>query len=200
MTAYRQYMFWMLPFLGLTLLPNALTAQYLPAKRIALHTMGSGDAKPEVTAPVPISKSVVTIPRAPVVHLPLEEYRITSPFGWRRHPVTGKPDFHNGIDLAMRAGIVRCIMYGTVVETGYHRNLGKYIRIDHAGVYSIYGHLSHITVDAGQVVTAGYPIGITGNTGRTTGEHLHFSIRRNGSYINPWKFLHGLIQKIDNEH
>ncbi|MGM1428877.1 M23 family metallopeptidase [Sphingobacterium lactis] len=91
-------------------------------------------------------------------------------------------------------------MDGTVAETGYHRNLGNFVRIDHGDVLSVYGHLSRITVEAGQQLTAGYPIGMTGSTGRATGEHLHFSIRRNGTYINPWKFLHGLIQYIDNEH
>lgn len=108
------------------------------------------------------------------------------------------PDFHNGIDLAAQGQVVRSIMDGTVTETGYHRHLGNFVRIDHSGVMSIYGHLSHITVETGQPLTAGYPIGMTGSTGRATGEHLHFSIRAGGTYINPWKFLHGLIQQIDN--
>lgn len=132
--------------------------------------------------------------------MPLDAYRITSGFGWRRHPVTGRPDFHNGIDLAIRAGVVRSIMDGTVEATGYHQNLGNYVRIDHAGVQSVYGHLSRISVAKGQTITAGYPIGVTGSSGRATGEHLHFGIRRDGIYIDPWKFLHRLIQHIDNEH
>lgn len=129
--------------------------------------------------------------------MPLDRYRMTSPFGWRRHPVTGRDDFHNGIDLAARAQLVRCIMDGTVMATGYHRHLGNYVRIDHGSVRSVYGHLSRITVTPGLPVTAGHPIGITGRTGRATGEHLHLGIQRNGTYIDPWKFLCNLIE---NEH
>lgn len=194
-------MAWLLPLLALLLLPYAPVAQHARTKRIALHPIETPATKPAMPVPAPIPKPAPSVPDAPAttVHKPLEAYRITSPFGWRRHPVTGRPDFHNGIDLAVRAGIVRSIMDGTVEATGYHRNLGKYVRIAHAGVQSIYGHLSHITVGAGQAVTAGYPIGITGTSGRTTGEHLHFSIRRDSTYIDPWKFLHSILQHIENE-
>lgn len=152
----------------------------------------------EIPASVTINRA--DYPAVLPVRMPLERYRITSPFGWRKHPVTGKPDFHKGIDLAAHAQAVRSIMDGTVDETGYHRNLGNFVRIDHGTVQSIYGHLSRIIVVPGQQLTAGYPIGMTGSSGRATGEHLHFSIRAGGTYINPWKFLHGLIQQIDNEH
>lgn len=156
------------------------------------------------TAPEPVVFKPSSVPMstslAPAISLPLDDYRITSGFGWRKHPVTGLPDFHNGIDLAARGKVVRSIMGGTVTSTGYHKYLGNFVRIDHGEVLSVYGHLSHISVETGQLLTAGYPIGMTGSTGRATGEHLHFSIQRNGTYINPWKFLHGLIQQIDNEH
>src|SRR5690606_29426120 len=134
------------------------------------------------------------------VQMPLGEYRITSRFGWRKHPITGKASFHKGIDLAARAQVVRSIMDGTVTATGYHRYLGNYVRIDHGAVQSTYGHLSRITVKRGQPVTAGYVIGITGRTGRATGEHLHLGIQRNGTYINPWKFLQKLIEHSKNEY
>ncbi|MEN5057125.1 M23 family metallopeptidase [Sphingobacterium kitahiroshimense] len=188
-------------FLFMLFLSHLIMAQAQP-KRIALHPM-------EETAsihgiPVVATKhkdiGILPTPPTPSVVMPLAEYRVTSGFGWRRHPVTGKQDFHNGIDLAFRAGIVRNIMQGTVESTGYHRNLGNYVRIDHGFVKSIYGHLSRITVSKGQPVSAGYPLGITGNTGRTTGEHLHFSIRRNGMYIDPWKFLHSVLKRIENEY
>lgn len=185
--------------LSLLLLPDMQVAQTARPKRVALYPMVATPTEPEpvvsTPSPVPVPKS-----SAPAISLPLDDYRITSRFGWRRHPVTGTPDFHNGIDLAARGQAVRSIMDGTVIETGYHRHLGNFVRIDHGGVLSVYGHLSHITVETGQPLTAGYPIGMTGSTGRATGEHLHFSIRAGGTYINPWKFLHGLIQQIDNEH
>jgi murein DD-endopeptidase MepM/ murein hydrolase activator NlpD len=132
------------------------------------------------------------------VSMPLANYKISSGFGWRTHPVTGKPSFHNGIDLAACAQVVHSILPGTVESTGYHEYLGNFVRIDHGFVYSIYGHLSRITVINGQYIPAGFPIGITGNTGRTTGEHLHFSMRRKNIYIDPWKFLQALIQSMKN--
>lgn len=134
------------------------------------------------------------------ISLPLSDYRLTSAFGWRKHPTTGKRDFHNGVDLAARTQPVFSIMDGKVEATGYHRNLGNYVRVDHGYVQSIYGHLSRITVTNGQSIASGYPVGITGKTGRATGEHLHFSIRMKGIYIDPWKFLHGIIQYFENKH
>ena len=187
-------------FLIMLFLSHLTSAQVQP-KRIALYPVERSTPIREITAiaPKPTDIDILPVPSTPSVVMPLAEYRITSGFGWRRHPVTSKMDFHNGIDLATRAGIVRSIMQGMVESTGYHRNLGNYVCIDHGFVKSIYGHLSRITVSNGQPVSAGYPVGITGSTGRTTGEHLHFSIRRNGTYIDPWKFLHRILQHIENE-
>jgi len=194
----------LLAILALMLPSHGQVAQPHNGKHIALYPVMP---KPAVPVPLVLTTFQASAPAAPKpiasklsISLPMEEYRITSGFGWRKHPVTGMSDFHNGIDLAAQGQVVRSIMDGTVAETGYHRNLGNFVRIDHGDVLSVYGHLSRITVEAGQQLTAGYPIGMTGSTGRATGEHLHFSIRRNGTYINPWKFLHGLIQYIDNEH
>lgn len=188
-------------FLIILFLSHLVLAQVQP-KRIALYITEESTSGREITAivvPDPRDIDIRPTPVTPFVVMPLAEYRITSGFGWRRHPVTGRQDFHNGIDLATRAGVVRSIMPGTVESTGCHRNLGNYVRIDHGFVKSIYGHLSRITVSNGQSVSAGDAVGITGNTGRTTGEHLHFSIRRNGTYIDPWKFLHSVLQHIENE-
>lgn len=174
-------------------------AQKSQIKQIALYPSERTTQIPNIPSSAKITKTSerpakVLLPR---VVSPLAEYRITSRFGWRKHPVTGKRDFHNGIDLAARAQVVRSVMAGKVESTGYHKNLGNYVRIDHGFAKSIYGHLSRITVSTGEHVFAGYPIGITGTTGRTTGEHLHFSVRRNNTYIDPSKFLRGLTQ---NEH
>ena len=136
--------------------------------------------------------------RVSTVSMPLANYKISSAFGWRTHPVTGKPSFHNGIDLAASAQVVHSILPGTVESTGYHEYLGNFVQVNHGFVYSIYGHLSRITVINGQYIPTGFPIGITGNTGRTTGEHLHFSMRRKNIYIDPWKFLQALIQSMKN--
>lgn len=197
MTVIRQNL---LTFLIILFLPYLISAQVHP-KRIALYPIKESPQIHEITTSVPNAKDIdiIPAPSSPGIVMPLTEYRVTSGFGWRRHPVTGKQDFHNGIDLAIRAGVVRSIMQGTVESTGHHRNLGNYVRIDHGFIKSIYGHLSRIMVSAGQPVSAGDAVGITGDTGRTTGEHLHFSIRRNGTYIDPWKFLHKVLQHIENE-
>ncbi|MGJ1525508.1 M23 family metallopeptidase [Sphingobacterium spiritivorum] len=193
---------WIVLMLGLLLLPFALVAQRGKIKRIALHISILASPQPESAFVISIPETLETArrPSSATVHLPLENYRITSRFGWRRHPVTGKRDFHNGIDLAARAQVVRSIMNGLVSETGHHCYLGNYVRIDHGDVQSVYGHLSHIAVRKGQDIVAGQPIGVTGSSGRATGEHLHFGIRRGGTYIDPWKFLHGIIQQIDNDN
>lgn len=127
------------------------------------------------------------------ISLPGQQIKVTSGFGWRIHPVTGKPDLHQGVDLAARNDPVYSIMAGTVYKIGSHPILGRYIRIDHGVVQSIYEHLSAILVQAGQSVNAGQPIGITGSTGRATGEHLHFSIRSAKNYIHPLQFLEAVM-------
>lgn len=198
MTARRLAIYWLLPFLG-QLLPHAAGAQAACIKHVALHPVESPVRKMEIRANI-LGPDAVVRASEPSVHMPLAKYRITSRFGWRKHPITGKASFHKGIDLAARAQAVRSIMNGTVTATGYHRHLGNYVRIDHGAVQSTYGHLSRITVKRGRPVTAGYPIGITGRTGRATGEHLHLGIQRNGTYINPWKFLQKLIEHSKNEY
>lgn len=130
------------------------------------------------------------------VSLPLQQLQVNSPFGKRIHPVTGKTDFHRGVDLAARCDPILSIMKGTVIETGYNLILGYYIKIAHGEFTSIYGHLSFILVAPGESVTAGLPIGISGTTGRTTGEHLHFSIRFREIYLNPLLFLKTLLEPV----
>lgn len=124
--------------------------------------------------------------------MPLSKMRLTSTFGWRRHPVTGKDDFHKGVDLSARSEPVFSILKGTVIETGFNPILGNFIRIDHGTVQSVYGHLSFIMVRRHQTVDVTELIGVTGSSGRVTGEHLHFSIKTADDYIHPLHFLKGL--------
>jgi murein DD-endopeptidase MepM/ murein hydrolase activator NlpD len=127
------------------------------------------------------------------VSLPLPQLRVNSSFGKRIHPITRQPGLHNGVDLAASCDPVLSIMDGTISYTGYNFKLGNYIRITHGEFQSIYGHLSYIRVRPGEPVTAGEFIGITGSTGRVSGEHLHFSIRFKDKYINPLHFLRWLL-------
>ncbi|MES2446597.1 MAG: M23 family metallopeptidase [Bacteroidota bacterium] len=127
--------------------------------------------------------------------LPLARLTVTSSFGWRIHPVTGKPDFHRGVDLAARNDPVFSMMDGRVAATGADPILGIFIRIDHGDIQSIYGHLSLGLVQTGQSVLAGQPIGVTGSTGRSTGEHLHFSINFGDKHIHPLLFIKALVDQ-----
>lgn len=175
---------------------GSVLAQQRPLKQISLYAaIDNSLTSASISAPLmPARKDQAeAAPLESQVFMPLAGYKISSAFGWRKHPLTGKQHFHNGIDLAARSQVVRAIMSGRVQSTGYHKNLGKFIRIDHGFICSIYGHLSRIAVKSGQVLPAGFPVAITGSTGRSTGEHLHLSIRSKDTYIDPWKFLHGLL-------
>jgi len=121
--------------------------------------------------------------------LPLNELILTSSFGKRIHPVTGKNDFHKGIDLSAKSEPIYSILDGVVISVGANSILGNFIRIDHGELTSIYGHLSIQLCKKGDSVKAGDFIAVSGNTGRVTGEHLHFSILYGKSYLDPLKFL-----------
>jgi murein DD-endopeptidase MepM/ murein hydrolase activator NlpD len=116
---------------------------------------------------------------------------LTSGFGYRRDPFTNVMQFHRGIDLAAAVGTtVRAALDGKVVVVGSDPVLGNYIMIRHQISYStLYGHLSQIWVSRGATVTRGQRIGAVGNTGKSTGPHLHFEIRRRGVPINAWGLM-----------
>lgn len=130
------------------------------------------------------------------ISLPLKFLRPTSDFGWRTHPITGRFQFHRGVDLAARHDTVFSVLDGVVSKVGYNRLIGNYILIAHPGdVQSLYGHLSIIAVFPDEQVIAGQAIGITGVSGFVTGEHLHFSIKYQGRELSPLAFLSGLFAK-----
>jgi len=117
--------------------------------------------------------------------------KITSSYGRRIHPISGKPHFHNGIDLSNKAGTtIRAALDGKVLKIGYSHVYGKYIILKHdMSFQTLYGHLKKVTVDTGMHITQGKKIGEMGNTGYSTGTHLHFSIYKNGDTVNPLKYL-----------
>lgn len=131
--------------------------------------------------------------------LPLKNLKVNSAFGFRVHPITGRYIMHDGVDLKARHDTVYAILDGFVSYAGYGDGLGIHIRLAHGPIKSIYGHLSEVFVAQNETVMAGEPIGITGATGRVTGEHLHFGILYRDKYINPLQFLYELLNQKDNE-
>ena len=117
--------------------------------------------------------------------------RISDEYGNRMHPILGIQQFHNGLDMAAPGGSAILAAYdGDVVAAAYSSSMGNYIMIDHgSGLYTIYMHCSALYVSKGQAVTKGQNIAAVGSTGRSTGNHLHFSVRLNGNYVSPWNYL-----------
>ncbi len=117
--------------------------------------------------------------------------RVSSEYGYRIHPIYGTQKFHNGVDLAAPGGSPILAAYdGVVVAATYNASMGNYVMIDHGdGLYTIYMHASSLLVSAGQSVSRGQKIALVGSTGNSTGNHLHFSVRLNGSYVSPWNYI-----------
>lgn len=117
---------------------------------------------------------------------------VTSRFGWRTDPFLKKPALHGGIDIKGKIGDkVEATAAGKVVFTGYDRGgYGHYVKISHDNNYeSIFGHLSKITVKKGDTVKRRQVIGLLGNSGRSTGPHLHYELRYKGRHINPARYM-----------
>lgn len=124
---------------------------------------------------------------------PVPYYTLTSPFGWRTHPIYGNTRFHEGVDLACAEGTsIYATRSGTVRSAGYNDSMGFYVSIDHGDGYrSIYMHMTNFIVSAGEYVSAGQTIGYVGSTGDSTGPHLHFGIYdvNAGCYVNPMNYI-----------
>lgn len=117
--------------------------------------------------------------------------RISDDYGMRMHPTLGVEMMHNGVDMAAPSGSpILAAADGTVIAASYSGSMGNYIMIDHGSdIITVYMHASSLGVSVGQEVSAGDRIGSVGSTGRSTGPHLHFGVRKNGSYVNPWSYL-----------
>lgn len=125
--------------------------------------------------------------------LPLEEYVITSPFGYRFSPLSGETGVHTGLDMAADYGqSVYAVADGIVVDSAWDNSYGNYVKIQHENnTVTIYAHCSSLCVDEGEKVLAGDRIARVGSTGASTGNHLHFEIRKDNIRINPGYELFG---------
>lgn len=123
--------------------------------------------------------------------LPLKNYRVSSGFGWRMHPIYRRRRHHNGIDLAASHGEpILASGAGKVIFAGWKTGYGNTVMIDHGRDFAtLYAHMSSILVDTNQDVMKGQPIGKVGSTGVSTGDHLHFEIRIKGKPQNPANYI-----------
>ena len=119
------------------------------------------------------------------VSYPLKEIHVTSPFGVRTDPFTKERRKHNGLDLRADRCETYAMMHGIVVKTGQDRVSGKYVTVRHGNFSVSYCHLSEWRVKKGDCVRPGDVVGISGSTGRSTGPHLHLSVRMGRRHINP---------------
>lgn len=127
-----------------------------------------------------------------VWYTPTTNFVVTSRFGYRHDPINGKWTGHNGVDLAAPKNTpIVATRSGVVSFTGYQEDgAGYYVWVNHGdGFKSIYMHMTRYIVKQGQYVEAGEIIGYVGSTGRSTGNHLHFGLKYNGSYVDPLKYI-----------
>ncbi len=134
--------------------------------------------------------------------MPLTDFSTTSSFGIRTHPITGRPKFHTGIDLVPGKGDeVRPAKIGKVVLARAYQDYGNTVIVRHErGIETLYGHLADIRVQEGQDVALSTVLGMVGNTGSSTGKHLHFEVSVGGYPVDPQKVIDTAhyVQKIKN--
>ena len=119
------------------------------------------------------------------VSFPLKKIQINSKFGMRMHPIYHKYIMHNGIDLHARHEDVLSMLPGKVLRVGYDSRSGKYVTVQTANYTVSYCHLSEQYVKTNDYLHAGEPLGLTGNTGASTGEHLHLTTKKDGKAFDP---------------
>ena len=131
------------------------------------------------------------------VCLPLDFLKVNSRYGYRTDPVYRCTRFHDGIDLACRYEKVYSMLPAVVKAVRFgNRGYGNHVVLEHGGIECLYGHLSTILVREGDVIPAGAVVGISGNTGKSTGPHLHLQIRVDGKSVDPKPFVDAVKRYI----
>jgi murein DD-endopeptidase MepM/ murein hydrolase activator NlpD len=126
-----------------------------------------------------------------IMPVSVTDYWFSSGFGWRRSPFTGLKEFHNGLDISSSKGTpIIAPADGTVIKRGYDKYLGKFLKIDHGrNIVTTYGHLLAYNVSPGQKVKRGDIIASMGNSGLSTGHHLHYMIKVKDRCVNPLHYI-----------
>jgi murein DD-endopeptidase MepM/ murein hydrolase activator NlpD len=144
------------------------------------------------------SPSLNLLPSVLPIDAPVEAFRITSPFGLRKHPISRQTKLHAGVDVKAALGThVKVTAPGRVSAVGHNPALGVFVRVEHAfGFETTYGHLQGYCVQPGQTVGRNQEIGRVGQTGLATGPHLHYTIKKNGSVVDPFQFCFLLRRRL----
>lgn len=124
-----------------------------------------------------------------IFRLPLDTLLVTSPYGYRIDPFTRKRKMHSGMDFRASSDKVYAMMPGKVLKVGYDKVSGNYITLQHGSITVSYCHLSQVLKNKNEFVTVGEVVGVTGNTGRSTGEHLHLTCKIKDKKVNPMIIL-----------
>ena len=150
---------------------KAETVDIRESESLATHEM----TKYEVKKPTPEN----------IFRLPLDTLIVTSPYGYRTDPFTRKRKMHSGIDFRASSDNVYAMMPGKVLKVGNDKVSGNYVTLQHGSITVSYCHLSRVLKNKNDIVAVGEVVGITGNTGRSTGEHLHLTCKIKGRAIDP---------------
>ena len=133
----------------------------------------------------PLQNQTEQTDRLPALVSPLRHISVTSPFGYRRDPFTKRKALHNGLDLKANYEPAYAMMHGEVIKVGRNKRSGLYVTLRHGDFTVSYCHLSQALVTKGTHVRPGNIIALTGNSGRSTGPHLHLTLKKDGKNINP---------------
>lgn len=176
---------------------NQVAALVLDGEALSVPDASVPDAGPDTSGPTDAPELALPT-AAPTVGLggavlPIDagRYRITSGYGGRNNPTGNGAQYHQGVDLAADSGTpIRAVTGGTVVQAGDAGDgYGKLVRIKSGNTETYYGHQSGVDVAVGDEVSPGDVVGAVGSTGNSTGPHLHFEVRNNGSSIEPVAYL-----------
>ncbi|MBR1544941.1 MAG: peptidoglycan DD-metalloendopeptidase family protein [Alphaproteobacteria bacterium] len=175
---------------------EGLGGKYIPLKNIDLIDedldLKFKNANLKVNLWEGLSKAKTMLP----LGAPVKKIRITSPFGIRPDPFFKTPAMHTGIDFGGKEGTpLYATSAGKVIQAGPRGDYGLAVEVDHGlGFTTLYGHLSKITVQKGDIIEEGTKVGLAGSTGRSTGPHLHYELRHNSHILNPYAFI-----KVENK-
>lgn len=152
------------------------------------------DLKPVLPQEIPSGNE----PALLLASLPMDDIFLTSDYGYRSDPISGERKFHRGIDLKTDRSKVYSMLHGQILRVGTDPVLGNFVKVCHGNYESIYGHLSQILVSESEEVLPGTVLGISGSSGKSTGDHLHLTVKKGKEYVNPILFIQ-LISKLRNK-